>query len=75
MEKPSGGFDMANMSMASKIVLVGGILLLVDSFLVLAEGLRVRHRRRRWAVFRTSARRRTRGAAAAASPASSWASS
>lgn len=33
MEKPSGGFDMENMSMASKIILVGGILLLVDSFL------------------------------------------
>lgn len=33
MEKPSGGFDMANMSMASKIVLGGGILLLIDSFL------------------------------------------
>lgn len=33
MEKPSGGFDMANMSMASKIILGGGILLLIDSFL------------------------------------------
>jgi hypothetical protein len=33
MEKPSGSFDIANVTMASKIVLVGGILLLVDSFL------------------------------------------
>ncbi len=33
MEKSSGGFDMKNMSMATKITLVGGILLLVDSFL------------------------------------------
>ncbi len=33
MEKSSGGFDVANVSMASKIILIGGILLLVDSFL------------------------------------------
>jgi hypothetical protein len=33
MEKPSGSFDIANVTMASKIVLVAGILLLVDSFL------------------------------------------
>jgi hypothetical protein len=32
MEKPSG-FDMARVTMASKIVMVAGILLLVDSFL------------------------------------------
>ena len=32
MEK-SGGFDMAKISTASKIVMVSGILLLVDSFL------------------------------------------
>ena len=32
MEK-SSGFDMAKMSTASKIVMVAGILLLVDSFL------------------------------------------
>jgi hypothetical protein len=32
MEK-SGGFDMSKMSMAGKIVLGGGILLLIDSFL------------------------------------------
>jgi len=32
MEK-SGGFDMAKVTMASKIVMVAGILLLVDSFL------------------------------------------
>jgi hypothetical protein len=32
MEKPSG-FDMAKVTMASKIVMVSGILLLVDSFL------------------------------------------
>jgi len=33
MEKPSGSFDIANVTMASKIVLVAGILLLVNSFL------------------------------------------
>ena len=33
METPSGGFDMAAMSIATKITLVGGILLLVVSFL------------------------------------------
>ena len=32
MEK-SGGFDIAKMTLASKIVMVSGILLLVDSFL------------------------------------------
>ena len=35
MDKPSaGGFDMANMSMATKITLVGGILLLVTSLIL-----------------------------------------
>lgn len=33
MDQPKQGFDMSKMSMASKIVLGGGILLLIDSFL------------------------------------------
>jgi hypothetical protein len=36
MDQPSGskgGFDMASMSLASKLVLGGGVLLLIDSFL------------------------------------------
>ena len=64
MEK-SGGFDIAKMTMASKIVMVSGILLLVDSFLswqkVCASDI--------WASLggrTTSAPRRTPGVGAAA---------
>ena len=38
MEK-SSGFDMSKLSTASKIVMVSGILLLIDSFLSVAEGV------------------------------------
>ncbi len=73
MEK-SGGFDMSKMSMASKIIMGAGILLLIDSFLSWQKvcvsdvlgGLS--------AVSVTSASRRTPGAAAEAGPASSWGS-
>ena len=62
------GFDMAKMTMASKIVMVSGILLLVDSFLswqkvcasdILGDS----------AVWATSAPRRTPGVGTAGSPA------
>ena len=43
MEKSSGGFDVSNVTMGSKIVLIGGILLLVDSFLAW-QTVCVRHR-------------------------------
>ena len=71
MEK-SSGFDMSKLSTASKIVMVSGILLFVDSFLSWQKvcvdfgGRRTR---------RTSVGRRTPGAGTEAGPASSWGSS